>query len=147
MCYTTILRRRCSTSQTGDLAMLGSAADGIFGLGQYGVSVIAQLSAQGVIPHVFSHCLRGSNGGGGILVFGQIVEPTLVYTPLVPSHLSKVFCSLEDPLDDSCGLVGNIHHQVPIPIIAFVVFHKSLLIAALFHVATSKMFMPPAALG
>ncbi|KAF3640143.1 putative aspartic proteinase-like protein 2-like isoform X2 [Capsicum annuum] len=76
----------CSTSQTGGLAMLDSATDGIFGLGQYGVPVIAQLSAQGVIPHVFSHCLRGSNGGGGILVFGQIVEPTLVYTPLVPSQ-------------------------------------------------------------
>ncbi|PHT33811.1 hypothetical protein CQW23_25611 [Capsicum baccatum] len=86
MCYTTILRSRCSTSHTGDLAMLGSAADGIFGLGQYGASVIAQLSAQGLIPHVFSHCLRGSNGGGGILVFGKIVEPTLVYTPLVPSQ-------------------------------------------------------------
>ncbi|KAF3673662.1 hypothetical protein FXO38_05552 [Capsicum annuum] len=28
----------------------------------------------------------GSNGGGGVLVFGQIVEPTLVYTPLVPSQ-------------------------------------------------------------
>ncbi|PHU03779.1 hypothetical protein BC332_29030 [Capsicum chinense] len=76
----------CSTSQTGGLAMLDSATDGIFGLGQYGVPVIAQLSAQGVIPHVFSHCLRGSNGGGAILVFGQIVEPTLVYTPLVPSQ-------------------------------------------------------------
>ncbi|PHT69247.1 hypothetical protein T459_28734 [Capsicum annuum] len=76
----------CSTSQTGDFGMFDKATDGIFGLGQHGVSVIAQLSSQGLIPHVFSHCLRGSNGGGGVLVFGQIVEPTLVYTPLVPSQ-------------------------------------------------------------
>ncbi|KAM3303013.1 hypothetical protein P3S67_014043 [Capsicum chacoense] len=76
----------CSTSQMGDFGMFDKATDGIFGLGQHGVSVIAQLSSQGLIPHVVSHCLRGSNGGGGVLVFGQIVEPTLVYTPLVPSQ-------------------------------------------------------------
>ncbi|KAL8515885.1 hypothetical protein ACS0TY_014546 [Phlomoides rotata] len=76
----------CSTSQTGDLTKPDRAVDGIFGFGQQGLSVISQLSSQGVTPNAFSHCLNGKNGGGGILVFGQIVEPNMVYTPLVPSQ-------------------------------------------------------------
>ncbi|KAL0418271.1 UNVERIFIED_CONTAM: Aspartic proteinase-like protein 2 [Sesamum radiatum] len=76
----------CSTSQTGDLTKPDRAVDGIFGFGQQGLSVISQLSSQGVVPNAFSHCLKGENGGGGILVLGQIVEPNLVYTPLVPSQ-------------------------------------------------------------
>ncbi|KAL8029689.1 hypothetical protein ABFX02_14G241100 [Erythranthe guttata] len=76
----------CSTSQTGDLTKPDRAVDGIFGFGQQGLSVISQLSSQGVAPNSFSHCLRGGNGGGGILVLGQIVEPNIVYTPLVPSE-------------------------------------------------------------
>lgn len=77
---------RCSTSQTGDLTKPDRAVDGIFGFGQQSMSVISQLSSQGATPNVFSHCLKGSNGGGGILVLGQIVEPSIVYTPLVPSQ-------------------------------------------------------------
>lgn len=77
---------RCSTSQTGDLTKPDRAVDGIFGFGQQSMSVISQLSTQGVTPNVFSHCLKGSNSGGGILVLGQIVEPSIVYTPLVPSQ-------------------------------------------------------------
>ncbi|KAK6144301.1 hypothetical protein DH2020_021121 [Rehmannia glutinosa] len=76
----------CSTSQTGDLTKPDRAVDGIFGFGQQGLSVISQLSSQGIVPNSFSHCLRGGNGGGGILVLGQIVEPNIVYTPLVPSQ-------------------------------------------------------------
>ncbi|XP_042050852.1 aspartic proteinase 36-like [Salvia splendens] len=76
----------CSTSQTGDLTKPDRAVDGIFGFGQQGLSVISQLSSQGITPYSFSHCLRGESGGGGILVLGQIVEPNIVYTPLVPSQ-------------------------------------------------------------
>ncbi|KAL3849609.1 hypothetical protein ACJIZ3_011491 [Penstemon smallii] len=76
----------CSTSQTGDLTKPDRAVDGIFGFGQQGLSVISQLSSQGITPNAFSHCLKGENGGGGILVLGQIVEPNLVYTPLVASQ-------------------------------------------------------------
>ncbi|KAG6433079.1 hypothetical protein SASPL_104686 [Salvia splendens] len=65
---------------------LDKAVDGIFGFGQQGLSVISQLSSQGITPYSFSHCLRGENGGGGILVLGQIVEPNMVYTPLVLSQ-------------------------------------------------------------
>ena len=77
---------RCSTSQTGDLVKPDRAVDGIFGFGQQGMSVISQLASQGVAPRVFSHCLKGENGGGGILVLGEIVEPNMVFTPLVPSQ-------------------------------------------------------------
>ncbi|KAG6632202.1 hypothetical protein CIPAW_13G142600 [Carya illinoinensis] len=76
----------CSTSQTGDLTKSDRAVDGIFGFGQQEMSVISQLSSRGVTPKVFSHCLRGDDAGGGLLVFGEIVEPNIVYSPLVPSQ-------------------------------------------------------------
>ncbi|TYI09935.1 hypothetical protein ES332_A09G105500v1 [Gossypium tomentosum] len=76
----------CSVLQTGDLTKSDRAVDGIFGFGQQSLSVISQLSSEGITPKVFSHCLKGSNSGGGILVFGEILEPNMVYTPLVPSQ-------------------------------------------------------------
>ncbi|KAI3705486.1 hypothetical protein L1987_75724 [Smallanthus sonchifolius] len=76
----------CSTSQTGDLTKTDRAVDGIFGFGQNGLSIISQLSSQGIAPDAFSHCLVGSGVGGGILVIGQIMEPNMVYTPLVQSQ-------------------------------------------------------------
>ncbi|KGN46902.1 aspartic proteinase-like protein 2 [Cucumis sativus] len=76
----------CSTSQTGDLTKSDRAVDGIFGFGQQDLSVISQLSSRGIAPKVFSHCLKGDDSGGGILVLGEIVEPNVVYTPLVPSQ-------------------------------------------------------------
>ncbi|XP_024023777.1 aspartic proteinase-like protein 2 [Morus notabilis] len=76
----------CSTLQTGDLTKTERAVDGIFGFGQQAMSVISQLASQGVAPKAFSHCLRGDNGGGGILVLGEIVEPNIIYSPLVPQQ-------------------------------------------------------------
>ncbi|EEE55477.1 hypothetical protein OsJ_03658 [Oryza sativa Japonica Group] len=76
----------CSNSQSGDLTKTDRAVDGIFGFGQHQLSVVSQLNSLGVSPKVFSHCLKGSDNGGGILVLGEIVEPGLVYTPLVPSQ-------------------------------------------------------------
>ncbi|CAL1404122.1 unnamed protein product [Linum trigynum] len=76
----------CSTLQTGDLKKPDRAVDGIFGFGQQGMSVISQLASQGAAPRVFSHCLKGDDAGGGILVLGEIVEPNIVYTPLVASQ-------------------------------------------------------------
>ncbi|KAI7736217.1 hypothetical protein M8C21_024130, partial [Ambrosia artemisiifolia] len=67
----------CSTAQTGDLTKSDRAVNGIFGFGQSGLSIISQLSSQGVAPNAFSHCLIGSDDGGGILVIGQIVEPNM----------------------------------------------------------------------
>ncbi|RDX94873.1 Aspartic proteinase-like protein 2 [Mucuna pruriens] len=76
----------CSNLQSGDLTKSDRAVDGIFGFGQQGMSVISQLSSQGIAPRVFSHCLKGDNSGGGILVLGEIVEPNIVFSPLVPSQ-------------------------------------------------------------
>ncbi|GMP98910.1 hypothetical protein CsSME_00046612 [Camellia sinensis var. sinensis] len=76
----------CSTSQTGNLTKSDIAVDGIFGFGQQGLSIISQLSSQGITPNAFSHCLKGNSGGGGILVIGAIMEPNIVYSPLVPSQ-------------------------------------------------------------
>lgn len=77
---------RCSTSLFGDLTKSDRAVDGIFGFGQQGLSIISQLSSHGITPKVFSHCLKGDNGGGGVLVLGEILDPDIVYTPLVPSR-------------------------------------------------------------
>jgi len=84
---------RCSTYQSGDLTKTDKAVDGIFGFGPGALSVISQLSSQGVTPKVFSHCLKGKENGGGVLVFGEILEPSIVYSPLVPSQyvLSSAF--------------------------------------------------------
>ncbi|KAJ7947912.1 aspartic proteinase-like protein 2 [Quillaja saponaria] len=76
----------CSNQQTGDLTKSDRAVDGIFGFGQQDMSAISQLSSQGLAPRAFSHCLKGENGGGGILVLGEIEEPNIVYSPLVPSQ-------------------------------------------------------------
>jgi len=84
---------RCSTYQSGDLTKTDKAVDGIFGFGPGALSVISQLSSQGVTPKVFSHCLKGADNGGGLLVLGEILEPSIVYSPLVPSQyiLSSAF--------------------------------------------------------
>lgn len=77
---------RCSTSQSGDLIASDKALDGIFGFGQQGLSVISQLSSLGITPKVFSHCLKGEGEGGGILVLGEILDASIVYSPLIPSQ-------------------------------------------------------------
>lgn len=48
--------------------------------------MISQLSSSRITPKVFSHCLKGEGNGGGILVLGEILDPRIVYTPLVPSQ-------------------------------------------------------------
>nr|XP_043613699.1 aspartic proteinase 36-like [Erigeron canadensis] len=76
----------CSTYQMGSLTKPDKAIDGIFGFGQHGLSVMSQLSSRGITPKVFSHCLKGDGTGGGKLVLGEILDPTMVYSPLVPSQ-------------------------------------------------------------
>ncbi|KAL3839730.1 hypothetical protein ACJIZ3_024321 [Penstemon smallii] len=76
----------CSTTVFGDLTKSDRAVDGIIGFGQQGLSVISQLSSRGITPKAFSHCLKGDGNGGGILVLGEILDPRIIYTPLVPSQ-------------------------------------------------------------
>lgn len=63
----------CSIYQYGDLTRTTKALDGIFGFGQGQFSVISQLSSRGLTPKVFSHCLKGEENGGGILVLGRTI--------------------------------------------------------------------------
>ncbi|WJX27976.1 hypothetical protein P8452_16747 [Trifolium repens] len=83
---TTSSMERCSNQRSGYITKFEQAVDGVFGFGFQDISVISQLSAQGVPPRVFSHCLRGDITGGGTLVLGEIVEPGIFYTPFVPSE-------------------------------------------------------------
>ncbi|KAL7616650.1 hypothetical protein Lser_V15G03849 [Lactuca serriola] len=54
------------------------------GLGRQSISVISQISSQGIAPNSFGHCLAGGDGGG-ISAFGTPVMPNLVLNPLVKS--------------------------------------------------------------
>ncbi|PKI53867.1 hypothetical protein CRG98_025762 [Punica granatum] len=40
-------------------------------------------------PSAFSHCLSAT--GGGTLAFGVVVEPEMMYTPLIPSKTGRSF--------------------------------------------------------
>ncbi|CAI9289958.1 unnamed protein product [Lactuca saligna] len=98
----------CSTSQSGELSEPERAVNGIFGFGQQGLSVISQLASKGAAPDAFSHCLDGGGDGGGILVLGQIMNPKMVYSPLIPSqphyNLHMTSISVNDktlPIDPS----------------------------------------------
>ncbi|CAM0885221.1 unnamed protein product [Alopecurus aequalis] len=110
----------CSTKEqsflnrcTNSLSHL-MATDGLLGFGQDPLSIVSQLNSQGVSPKAFSHCLKGSEDGGGTLVLGKIVAPELVYTPLVPSQ-SLYYLNLESiavngrklPIDSSLFATSN----------------------------------------
>jgi hypothetical protein len=47
------------------------------------MSFVSQLYSAGVSGKVFTVCMH-SPSGGGLLAFGEAVEPGLVYTPLLP---------------------------------------------------------------
>ncbi|KAK7278292.1 hypothetical protein RJT34_23318 [Clitoria ternatea] len=87
----------CGNVQSG---MLGTssdeALDGILGFGQANSSVLSQLAASGKVKRVFSHCLDNIRGGG-IFAIGEVVEPKVSTTPLVPkmSHYNVVLKNIE----------------------------------------------------
>ncbi|PIA25750.1 hypothetical protein AQUCO_10800028v1 [Aquilegia coerulea] len=75
----------CGAKQSGDLGSSSQELDGILGFGQSNTSVLSQLASSGKVKKVFSHCLDGQNGGG-IFAIGQVVEPKVKTTPLVPDQ-------------------------------------------------------------
>ncbi|XP_073223023.1 aspartic proteinase 36-like [Cicer arietinum] len=77
----------CSTKQSGAVTETGVTLDGVIGFGPGVISVFSQLSSKRITPKVFSHCLKGDSNGGGILVFGAILESNIVYSPMVPSQI------------------------------------------------------------
>ncbi|XP_073007789.1 aspartic proteinase 36-like [Typha latifolia] len=76
----------CGAQQTGDLGSSSEALDGILGFGQSNSSMISQLASSGKVKKVFAHCLDTVNGGG-IFAIGNVVQPKVKTTPLVPNQL------------------------------------------------------------
>ncbi|XP_073117878.1 aspartic proteinase 36 isoform X1 [Elaeis guineensis] len=74
----------CSAQQSGDLDSSSEALDGILGFGQSNSSMISQLAAAGKVRKVFAHCLDTVKGGG-IFAIGNVVEPKVKTTPLIPN--------------------------------------------------------------
>ncbi|CAL5206836.1 unnamed protein product [Lathyrus oleraceus] len=87
----------CGAVQSG---LLGSsneeALDGIIGFGQANSSVLSQLAASRKVKKIFSHCLDTIRGGG-IFAIGELVEPKVSTTPLVPNmaHYNVVLKNIE----------------------------------------------------
>ncbi|KAK6918780.1 Xylanase inhibitor, N-terminal [Dillenia turbinata] len=75
----------CTTNLTG-VPINQGPADGIISLAQSEGSILSQLTSHEEVLRVFSHCLIGEGIGGGILLFGEISEPNLSCTPIIPSE-------------------------------------------------------------
>ncbi|KAL7207060.1 hypothetical protein ACSBR2_019703 [Camellia fascicularis] len=75
----------CGAKQSGQLGSSSQALDGILGFGQANSSMLSQLASVGKVKKMFAHCLDGTNGGG-IFAIGQLEEPKLNSTPLVPNQ-------------------------------------------------------------
>ncbi|GMH11409.1 hypothetical protein Nepgr_013250 [Nepenthes gracilis] len=86
----------CSAKQAGQLSSSGEALDGIIGFGQANSSMLSQLAAAGKVKKMFAHCLDGLKGGG-IFAIGEVVQPKLNTTPLIPhqNHYNVVMKSIE----------------------------------------------------
>ncbi|KAI3873230.1 hypothetical protein MKX03_031700 [Papaver bracteatum] len=73
----------CGAEQSGHFVTSTKALDGLLGFGQANTSMISQLAAAGKVKKMFAHCL---DGGGGIFAIGQVVQPKVKTTPLVPNQ-------------------------------------------------------------
>jgi hypothetical protein len=74
---------RCGAKIGGGLGSSDQALDGILGFGQSNTSMLSQLASAGKVRKIFAHCLDTVNGGG-IFAIGNIVQPRVKTTPLVP---------------------------------------------------------------
>lgn len=84
---------RCGAQQGGDLGSSSEALDGILGFGQSNSSVLTQLASAGKVKKVFSHCLDTVKGGG-IWAIGEVVQPKMKTTPLVPDQCVILLISI-----------------------------------------------------
>uniref|UniRef100_K3YUI3 Peptidase A1 domain-containing protein n=1 Tax=Setaria italica TaxID=4555 RepID=K3YUI3_SETIT len=73
----------CGAQLGGDLGSSSQALDGILGFGQSNSSMLSQLAAAGKVQKIFAHCLDTVHGGG-IFAIGNVVQPKVKTTPLVP---------------------------------------------------------------
>jgi hypothetical protein len=84
---------RCGAKLGGDLGSSNLALDGILGFGQSNSSMLSQLAAAGKVRKMFAHCLDTVNGGG-IFAIGNVVQPKVKTTPLVPDMYAIILCQL-----------------------------------------------------
>ncbi|XP_047328464.1 aspartic proteinase 36-like [Impatiens glandulifera] len=75
----------CASKQSGQLGSTSEALDGIVGFGQSNSSMISQLSLAGKVKKIFAHCLDGDLGGG-IFAIGEVVQPKVNSTPIIPNQ-------------------------------------------------------------
>ncbi|KAI3878165.1 hypothetical protein MKX03_029408 [Papaver bracteatum] len=72
----------CGMKVAGNFGNL--SLDGLIGFGVSSTSLLSQLASDGKVSKKFAHCLDSRNGGG-IFVIGDVVQPPLTMTPLVPN--------------------------------------------------------------
>ncbi|KAK4786435.1 hypothetical protein SAY86_003124 [Trapa natans] len=86
----------CAKKQTGDLGSSDGALSGLVGFGQANSSVLSQLASAGKVKKIFAHCLDNIQGDG-IFTIGEVVEPKVRTTPLVPnqSHYNIMLKAIE----------------------------------------------------
>ncbi|KAI6684359.1 hypothetical protein NL676_030272 [Syzygium grande] len=86
----------CAAQQSGGLGTSSAALDGILGFGQANSSMLSQLASSGKVKKAFAHCLDSVNGGG-IFAIGEVVQPRVNTTPLVPdqAHYNVVMKAVE----------------------------------------------------
>ncbi|XP_062084130.1 aspartic proteinase 36-like [Humulus lupulus] len=86
----------CGAKQSGELGTSSEALDGILGFGQANSSMLSQLALAGKVKKSFAHCLDTANGGG-IFAIGEVVQPKVKTTPLVPNqaHYNVVMKAIE----------------------------------------------------
>ncbi|KAJ6821333.1 aspartic proteinase-like protein 2 [Iris pallida] len=84
----------CGAQQTGQNPK--GAVDGLLGFGQANYSMISQMAASGKVRKIFAHCLDTINGGG-IFAIGDVVDPKVKTTPLVPDmpHYNVILKSID----------------------------------------------------
>ncbi|ONK58760.1 uncharacterized protein A4U43_C09F16370 [Asparagus officinalis] len=73
----------CASKQTGASSV---GIEGLMGFGQANSSTISQLASSGKVRKIFAHCLDTIKGGG-IFAVGNVVEPKVKMTPLIPKML------------------------------------------------------------
>jgi hypothetical protein len=86
----------CGDSRSGNLRSTDEAVDGLIGFGQSSISVLSQLAANGTTPNIFAHCLQGDSNASSTLVIGEITEPGIVYTSMVPNstHYAAILLNI-----------------------------------------------------
>lgn len=75
----------CGAGPSADLVSPDDAFDGILGFGKSNSSMISQLGSSGRVKKMFAHCLDGENGGG-IFAIGNVVQPKVNMTSLLPNQ-------------------------------------------------------------